>query len=300
MPKKRNFTNALVLNPNEHELNTVKNGLNEFYKNNPQFLKNGKSIEDKIGEVIEECKVGWICAPRGFIKRVEWKTKWNSAALKNRLDYVDNYHNAEQIAIQKELTDKKKTKELYPGVSAKSLRDVLSVDEKKFWQEREAYYRQEFEFNNSADWSLLMQLLLEELTQYRLSRRRMQNPDDDLDFQLTSSNKRLLDAQKALGITREQRENASNETEGNVAQLSMLYEEKIRLIEKLEKKDRLEEEAMQIRHDNKDWPDTIPRDVLDAMSKADDDYEDFNISLEIDKEKNKKLEIEEDNGQNTT
>jgi hypothetical protein len=113
----------------------------------------------------------------------------------------------------------------------------------------------------------------------------MQNPDEDLDFQLTSSYKRLIDAQKSLGITREQRENATNETDGNVAQLSILYEEKLKIIDKLEKKDRLEEESMQIKHDNKDWPEYIPRDVLDAMAKADDDYEDINIALEVSKPK---------------
>jgi hypothetical protein len=164
MRQKRQFSNAIVLHPTEQELNTVNNGLKGFYGNNPQFLKNGISIEDKIKEVTEECKVGWICAPNSFIKRIEWKTKWNTKGLKNRLDYVDNYANAEQIKIQEELTDKKKGKDLYPGISAKTLRDVLPVDEKRFWQEREVYYRQEFEFNNSSDWSLLMQLLLEELT----------------------------------------------------------------------------------------------------------------------------------------
>ena len=134
MPTKRRFQNAPVLTPNEHELNTVRNGLKGFYENNPQFLKNGISIENKIEEIIKECKSGWICAPKSFLKRVEWKTKWNTKALKTRLDYADNYYNAEQIKIQDELTDKKKTKDLYPGMSAAALRSILSTEEKKFWQ----------------------------------------------------------------------------------------------------------------------------------------------------------------------
>ena len=273
MSTKRKFTNAIVLHPNEQDLNTVRSGLTGFYRNNPQFLKNGISIEKKIEEIIEICKVGWICAPKSFLKRVEWKTKWNTKALKSRLDYVDNYYNAEQVKIQEELTDKRKTKDLYPGMSAAALRSILSTEEKKFWQEREAFYKQEFEFNNSSDWALLMQLLLEELTQVRLMKKKMQNQDEDLDFQLNYSYKRMIDAQKALGITREQRENATSETDGNIAQLSQLYERKKKIIEKINRKDQMEEMALQIKHDNKDWPTDIPIEIRDIMSRAEEEFE---------------------------
>jgi hypothetical protein len=265
---KREFVSPTVLSPKEHEINQVKSGLTEFYKNNLHFLKNGISIEDQINNIIEECKNGWVCCPKTFIKRVEWKTKWNSSALRTRLDYQDSYYNAKQIQLQKDL---KKTEDsgLYPGVSAISLRKKLNPEERKFWQEREAYYRKEFEFNDSSDWSLLMQVLLEELTQKRLVERRLADPYDDIEFPLSESYKRLLNAQRALGITRDQRENAANETEGNIAQLSVIFEEKEKLIGKIRERDRIEEEAMMAKKNNGDALSLLPEDLARALSKGD-------------------------------
>jgi len=104
-------------------------------------------------------------------------------------------------------------------------------------------------------------------------KKKMQNQDEDLDFQLNYSYKRMIDAQKALGITREQRENATSETDGNIAQLSQLYERKKKIIEKINRKDQMEEMALQIKHDNKDWPTDIPIEIRDIMSRAEEEFE---------------------------
>lgn len=266
MPKKRIFTDATVLVPKEYELDIVINGLKEFYKNNPHFLKGGITATQQIANVIEECKKGWPCASKTFIKRVEWKTKWNTASLATRFDSEDTYFNAKQVQLQKDL--KSADKDLFPGVSASDLRKTLQPEERKFWQEREAFYKKEFEFNLSSDWSLLLQVLLEELTQYRLVRRRMIDPFDDIEFPLSESYKRLINAQKALGITREQRENSANETEGNIAQASVLYEEKIKFIEKIRTRDQIEEMAMMAKKTSGDSLKLVPEDLANILARA--------------------------------
>jgi hypothetical protein len=271
---KRTFATADFIVPTEWEKTVIINGLTAYYKNNPQFLKNGKTIEEKIEEVMEACKKGWDCAPKNFIKRVEWKTKWNCTAVQQRFDYKENYSNAKQIQLQKDLKTATKNKNLYPGGSGTDMRKMLTIpEEKKFWIEREEYYRDEFDFNNSSDYPLLLQLLLEELTQWRLARRRIINPDDEVEFLITQSYKRLIDAQKALGITREQREGSNKETEGNIAQLAKLYEEKKEYIEKIKERDRLDEELKMQMHLNKKGLDYLPSDLADAMRNVNDTEE---------------------------
>lgn len=243
---KRSFRPAPTLEPTSLELEKVRTGLTEFYKANPQFLKN-QTIDEKIDEVIEKAKVGWSCASKNFIKRVELLTKWNSAAIKQVFGAQNNYHNAAQVRIAEEI--KEAEEDLTPGLDAESLRGMLTGKEKKVWVQREKKYRTEFEFNDSSDWPLLLQVLTEEIHQLRLVERRLKHNEADLDIELNESYKRMNAALKALGLTREQRESATKETDGNIAQLVKQFEEKERFIEKRKELDRLEEDALQAKHD---------------------------------------------------
>lgn len=288
---KRNIKMPPVLEPTEAELTEVKTGLTQYYSNNPNFLKNGETIDSKIDEVIEKCKVGWVCASKtSFIKRVQWYTKWNSTSIRNRFDYQPNYAAIEQIKTQEAI---KKKSQLSSDVCSTILRGMLTSSEKKFWLEKEEQYRSEFEFNTSSDSALLMQLLLEELTLFRYASRRIQNPDDNsIEDLITESNKRLINAQKALGVTREQRENATNEADGNIAQLSLIVDEKLSRIEKIKEKDRLEEEAMMQKHINKEALSLVRPDMAEVLRRID---EDSDVAAELLLDGSENEEEKEDN-----
>lgn len=282
--RKKTFAQAEFIEPNEHERSIVVSGLTEFYKNNPQFLKNGESIEKKIEDIILECSKGWICAAKNFIKRVEWKTKWNCPSLEKRFDYKENFSNAKQIQLQKDLKKLETSTKVSQTSSATDLRKIIpSPEERKYWSEREAKYRGEFEFNDSSDWPLLLQVLLEELTQWRLVRKRIINPDEDVEVLITNSYQRMIKAQEALGITRKQREEAQNETEGNIGQLAKQYEEKKEIIDKIREKDKLEEEARMRDHDNRSGLDLLPDDLAEALRNVNEISDLVDIQDEINK-----------------
>lgn len=245
----RKFKLPIHLEPTQEELRIVNEGLTKFYTNNPNLLK-GATIEEKINEIIDICKVGWTCASKDFIARVQFKTKWQRPEIRQMYNYEPNYKTEQDIVLQEEI----KTAEdsLPPSIAAKDLRKHLrDPEERKFWQEREQYYTSEFEFNNSADWSMLQQLLLEELVQRRLTILMLRSPDDQSAAErMKDSYDRLLKAQKALGISREQRESMGHETDGNIGQLVLLYEKKKKIIEEQERKNKLEESAMMELHNS--------------------------------------------------
>src|SRR5690606_5537135 len=242
---KRIFRAAAAIEPSEYQLQLVVDGLNVFYDANKQFLKT-MSKEDKIDEVIQKCKEGWICAPKDFVKRVEVMTKWNSKNVESRPDYKENYHTRKMV--EEELKMEKAEETLYQGQDGKSLRRYLNKEEKKTWVEREAYYRKEFELNDSADWPLLQQILVEEIHQNRIAIMRLRtDPNNDMDQQMNESQRRLINAMKSLGITREQRQGATHSTEGSVSQLAEQYEMKKKLIKKQMQKDTLEEQIMEMK-----------------------------------------------------
>jgi hypothetical protein len=282
---KRNFKPPTAIDPNEYELGIVRKNLVEFYEANPEFLIN-KSVDEQITNVVEKAKLGWTCAPKTFLGRVSVVSKWSTGSIKTHKKYTPSYYNEKQLKLQDEIRHPKKTN--YPGLSAKDLRKLLPAEEQKFWLERESFYIEEFEFNNSSDWALLQQVITEELSQRRLTQTILSNPNANNDNKVDASNKRMIAALKALGITREQREAANNETEGNIAQLSKKYEEKMKYIDKLEEKQRLEEELMQSKKLDGSAYEGLPKEMADAL-----------ISAEREEMKDLVSEDEEDTGEVT-
>lgn len=292
--RKKKFSDAPVLSPTPVQLQEVTNILTEFYNSNPVILKN-LTVEQKIKEVIEECKKGWICAPRDFEMRVRWKSKCKkigeSLATKARLSSSTTYARAKEVQLRNELAESEKS---LPPSEASLLRETLSEEERKFWIEREKVYKEEFEFNESSDRTLLNSVLIEELTHRRLIKRRMMDPYDDIEFALTENGKRLAAALNGLGVTRAQREKKQEELDGNIASISVLLDEKLAIIEKKKAKDRLEEQAMFEAHDNKTGFDTLPNDLRDIMSKAAAEEDTFEFAANEMVEEERKNSEQED------
>lgn len=288
----RIFKDAEILEPSEYELILVTEGLTKLYEANENFLK-GKTIEQKIKEVIASCKKGWKCAPTDFIKRVETKTKWNSTTIQNRFDYKPNYYNQRQIESNNKLIQEESN--LYQGEDGKWLRNVLNKEDKKFWVAREAYYRKEFDLNDSADWPLLQQILVEELHQNRLAKIRLTKPHEQMDQALNESYKRLITAMKTLGITREQRQGSLGSSEGSISQLSQQFEQKKKLIEKQMQQELIEEKMMEEQKKSREGLLELRKLGLQEMAldlaRAEDEEE---ISIQEIKDKESNYEVIDD------
>lgn len=263
--KARRIKPAMEIVPSEHELEIVTIGLSEYYDSFPDLLK-GVSKEDKINEVIEKAKKGWKCAANAFVPRVELLTKWNSAGIKNLFGKQDNYKVAQQVKTAKEVREA--SKKMTGTIDKFELARLLTGEEKKLFLERHQIYVDEFEMNESSDWSLLMQVLLEELRQYRLAKRSILHPDDDIEVELNESYKRMIAAQKSLGVTREQRESANKESEGNIAQLVKQYEEKKAFLEKRKKLDLMEEEALLEKHNSGEVYQELIKEGMKEMGES--------------------------------
>jgi hypothetical protein len=271
----RTFSVPEVFAPSDYVLETITSGLTKYYTDNPSFIKNGDTIEGKIAEVVKKSKEGWKCAPKTFEGRISTLTKYNTEALKTRFDYEPNYPSAQSVRLQKELKkDEKKLNDFQ--VFSTSQRKALSTEERKHIVEIEKQYLEEFEFNRSSDIALLRQLILEELQQFRLTRRRIeQDPglsDINIEDELDRSNIRLIKAQQSLGITRKQRDDSNANDEGNVAHLAKLYEEKVKRIQAKEEADLLEEQTMMKLHSNLDGLKELDKigmsDMADSLRAA--------------------------------
>jgi len=255
----------MELVPSDYEVEVVTVGLSDYYDSFPDLLK-GATKEEKINEVIEKAKKGWKCAANAFVPRVELLTKWNSAGIKNLFGKNDNYKVAQQAKTAEKVREA--TKKMGGTTDKFELARLLTGEEKKIFLERHQVYMEEFEINESSDWSLLMQILLEEIRQYRLARQSILHPEDDIELSLNESYKRMIAAQKSLGVTREQRESANKESEGNIAQLVKQYEEKKAFIEKRKKMDIMEEEALLEKHNNGEVYQMLVKDGMKEMGES--------------------------------
>jgi len=117
--------------------------------------------------------------------------------------------------------------------------------EKKLWTLWRAEMLRDYEINESADKALVNQVLIERLYQYRLQISMIQSsehPDQNLDDQMNDSQKRLIQAMEALGVTRKQRlKSGEVGREANLAELSERVERKLQRGVKIEEVELKEE-----------------------------------------------------------
>lgn len=260
------------IEPKKFQIDEARQLMYDYYNSNPDKLidKNGHTIdvEKKIAEVIERATVGYPYCPRTFMGRVKNITKINCGTRSGIKK--ENYYNIRQNKIAQVLADREK--KTYPGFSVKDLRDRLSTNEKKFWIEREEYYRTEFDFNNSADQAMLIQVLAEEVIQHRLISERLDDVENahlqEIEDAMEASFRRLEKGLKALGITREQREKAGSEQEGNIASLVTVVEKKLKKIDALRQKDEEKETFLSKARSTERVLEILPNSLKDVVTKA--------------------------------
>jgi len=229
------------------------------------YADKGKSTAEAseiIATIFAECQMGWKRCPKDLDTRIKIKSgfQWKSHEnLKPRQKKVPSL----SVEVVEENEDSSKN----------YIFKYLTNAEKECWIAREESYFKEFEFNNSSDRPLLMQLLFEEIFQRRIFIHQLQNKDADLSKQMTASVQRLTELQEKLGITREQRAGILDNIDGNIANIAVDLEEKLKHIEEVEKSYDVEEllyaNLKAQRPPNNVLP---PRDKIEAILKAGEGY----------------------------
>jgi hypothetical protein len=181
-----------------------------------------QTIEDRLGDdynfdvvekKINECIDGWEKSPKTFEQRIERKFFHRPPSRTvTTTSVVDGQE------LDDDLND--------------PIMSVLKADEKELYVKRFTKYKDDFGFNSSADISLLKQLVFEELviTRCTINRLNMKKGDDPvfIEDQLNNSNKRLIELQRALGISRDKRKDLLDNQAGDIATLSESLDEKIK------------------------------------------------------------------------
>ena len=223
--------------------------LREYYRKKETLTED--QIEKEITRVFAEVQVGWNRAPSDLDTRIKMKTgfQWKSHAnLKPNWKEVD---------------------EGTPAVVEEAENDSNDASDKfmqkweiEFRDTRLQEYAEDFDFNESSDKLLLYQLVTEEIIQQKLVRLQFQNPKQDYNKRLTDNLKRITDIQQRLGITREQRAGVLDKMDGNVAQLAVSLEEKLKAMP-----DKLRQEYQEIVHYRNLKDQRPPENVLPPIEK---------------------------------
>lgn len=256
------------MNITQEDRNRWRPPLLEYYKKNRGM--DDFEAKEKIKAVFVKAEKGWQKAPKDLDTRIKVLTgfQWDNQTNLNPIK-----PNIPKAPVGKEEKEGSKSSE-------HSIYDYLDSEEKKWWDIRFDEYKRDFEFNESSDKPLIVQLLFEELCQRRLFIYQIQNPNKDYSKRLNDSLKRVTELQTKLGITREQRSGALDNIDGNVAEISMHLDKKLELMPK-EMKQQYDEELRFLSMKNQKPPiNTLPSyDTMKAIiSKGADGAKSSEIS----------------------
>lgn len=209
---------------------TEKENLIKNLSKDPEF---GEKAVLWADDMLAKATRGWYRAPATFEERINrlYQLKLNSSAIKvkRQFERSANYSNTAQLMQDRD----------YNGKLTDSIFKKLDDKEKEYWLEREKYYFDEFDFNKSSDFSILVGLIADEILMQRLKIRQLvSNTKEDLSKQLSECQSRMINSQKILGITKVQRNLEGSRKEGSVAELSLSLDEKLKTREKEKNKER--------------------------------------------------------------
>jgi len=211
---------------------------------------NVRAIEETMAKAIEKAKTGWPGAPKSFSSRVRsisksWGTDGeNEKNLKQNVNAIEK----EQKKIRDTVLARREREldafmDLYNGFTKE-----LNPDDEKYFHNRVRYYMREMRFNMSSDLPLLLELIAEELLHRRIMVEVAKGKDlsavATLSKMLKLITENMSNIQKTLGITRQQRQTALGGTEGSVAEVSMLLDDKRKTITKIETEEKRQEELL--------------------------------------------------------
>ncbi|MCK4500579.1 hypothetical protein KAU11_08775 [Candidatus Babeliales bacterium] len=238
-----------------------------IYKDNPRWTD---IADDKVTKIIKKAIIGWRNCPKSFEKRISCLSPYKNKRIRNLR------HDAEDLPIVK----KKRQDEYLEAIKDETYGDIfaeLDGPEKKFIKARERIYKGEFELNRSSDQVLLIKVMIEELIQNRIGRalagcKDFNNTDmiTGLTKAMSESSKRLRETLQSLGITREQRKKVETAPDGNIAQLTLLLEQKMKKLKEIEAADRQEEEYYMSERGSRPPVNTVTDDEVKALLESED------------------------------
>lgn len=245
------------LNPTVEEMEKARLEVIDFYANLPGFK--GDPIE-KAEETLEGARKGWRNAPKTFENRIRAKIR----TVQNSRDWAvhKNKESADKSLRETKLTQaltiideepKKDALEKYldTHLGRESILSNMMDRDRKFFEQRERYYRGEFEFNSSSDYALLIEAIMDELKiqkihEMELNELKANNPRHDkllgLSRMVTEAHMRLEKALRSLGVTRDQRGAELSKAEGDITALVLAYEKKKDAIQIIEAEQNIEEQ----------------------------------------------------------
>ena len=146
----------------------------------------------------------------------DWQGNAGKEAEANRLDRQDRLERVTEAEqrVEKQLTDIREIPKedldtilnntpeenyvIHPGTNQR-------ITEKAYYDERKDKYTRDFNFNLSADWPLVNEIIMTEIQLMRFDNYLREHPNRFVGEHRNKTFVRLCDAQKALGISREQR-----------------------------------------------------------------------------------------------
>lgn len=257
----------LLLNPLKEEVDEAREALIIHFTHLPKF--DGDPLE-KANQVIEACRLGWTNAPKTFFDRIRQKAKFRHSGGANLRSWGEM--NAQRASREpgieqslekvepRQLPQWAPSEQIFDHLGREKILRALKAGDKKFWKQRERYYRNEFDFNSSSDFTLLIEVIsnelkiakvhqmeFEELEKTPVKGDPMSGPDPQrlLAFSKMTSecHKQLGDSLKSLGVTREQRKDELDTGDGNIASLSLSLDKKEKTKEAIERAWSEEEQA---------------------------------------------------------
>jgi hypothetical protein len=256
---------SLALSPSPEEIEDWRAKLLEVYLKRPRYAD---KAEEKVDGIIKKAIRGWRNAPKTFAGRCKSLSSYRNPRIKNLTHDATNFPVVREKRIQEQLSAAMESSP-YADFYKK-----LSTEERKFIEAREKIYKFEFELNQSSDQSMLIQVLVEELVQYRISNAIAVADTGNLELlteltrERSESAKRLQVLLVALGVTREQRKKVERSPDGNVAQLSMMLDDKLKRIKEIEAKDKENEEYYQQEKAARGETNIVTQEDLDGLSDA--------------------------------
>lgn len=262
--------------------------LKEFKESDSGKLSNN-SLLSFCEKIVLDCESGWKRCPKDFQQRIRLKSGWDSP---NRA--------RKSASIQDKSKDN--SKDVRNNTSLQIL-EFLTEDEQKFFDGRIKEYIRDFDFNSSSDMPLVERLVVEEIMHKRLtilqldiiSGKRLKNNinADAVTSSLNDVHKRMIDLQKQLGISRQQRADELNKGAHSIAEMSYALDEKLKKFPELRRQLFDEEQKFYAEKMLEEPINPVPeRSQLESMMKSSNSNEIFDnvVDRVIQQQFNKKEE----------
>ena len=211
------------------EIKLLRNSIVELYIKENKMDRH--EAEEKASKVMFDAIQLWPHAPKEYKKRVDMKIGNHKLQRKKKEKQRKKLERLlePQYGEHGELLEAPKIVDLFSP-------EDLEGRELLYYEARKKKYQEEFEFNDSSDRMILEQILFYEIMQHRSRSAMLKGNIESVHFTKNESelSREYREALSKLGILREQRITLDRNIQGNVSQLSVELDKKLKQINELE------------------------------------------------------------------